>query len=218
MDATITVLTLDNKCEPMDTTSPKRVSGMDAETSRPSQVVLPVQNTVTAVLCSIILQDVSVKLKGKTSVVFPPSEEEMCKAKVCLQWVDQISGDLPWLRGRKRQRSQGNWPTHKAKDDVKYVFMDVKSGEDTKPDEKARTSNKSAPSGYRLAAHQYMVAKKQGLIEGPRTRTQALKFPKTRQATSTDSEATIDYMSDSAPPPRKCRGSAKNSFTGKTSY
>ena len=171
MDATITIPTIDNEGEPTDATSPIRVSAMDAQSSRPSQVVLPVQNTVTAVPCSIILKDVSVKLKGKTSVVFPPSEEEMCKAKVCLQWVDQTSDNLPQLRGRKRQRLQGNQPTHKAKDDVKYVFTDTTSGEDTKPDEKPGTSDKSAPSGYRLAAHQYMVAKKQGLIEGPRTRT-----------------------------------------------
>ena len=93
--------------------------------------------------------------------------------------------------------------------------MDATSGEDTKPDEKSGTSDKSAPSGYRLAAHQYMVAKKQSLIEGPRTRTRALKFPKTRQATSTDSEATIDYMSDSAPLPRKCRHLQKTVSQGK---
>ena len=85
MDATITVPTIDNEGEPMDTTSPTRDSSRDDETSKPSQVVLPVQNIVTAVPCSIILQDVSVKLKGKTSVVFPPSEEEMCKVRVCLQ-------------------------------------------------------------------------------------------------------------------------------------
>ena len=78
-------------------------------------------------------------------------------------------------------------------------------GEDTIPNEKPKTSNKSLPSGYRLAAHQYMVAKKKGLIEEARTRTQALQFPKMVQTTSTDSEATLDYMSDSAPPPRKHR-------------
>ena len=60
-----------------------------------------------------------------------------------------------------------------------------------------------------------MVAKKQGLIEGPRTRTRALKFPKTVQTTSTDSEATIYYMSDSAPPPRKRRQSQKTVSQGK---
>ena len=153
MDETITVPTIDNKGEPMDATSPIRVSSRDDESSKPSQVVLPVQNIATAVPCSIILKDVSVKLKGKTSVVFPPSEEEMCKVKVCLQWIDQPSDNQPRLRGRKRQRLQNNRPTNKAKDDVKYVFTDATSGEDTKPDQKLETSDKSAPSGYRLAAH-----------------------------------------------------------------
>ena len=49
--------------------------------------------------------------------------------------------------------------------------MDATSGEDMKPNAKPKTSDKSAPSGYRLAAHWYMAAKKKGLIEEPRTRT-----------------------------------------------
>ena len=81
-----------------------------------------------------------------------------------------------------------------------------------------KPQTKSAPSGYRLAAHQYMVAKKNGLIEEPRTRTRALKFPKTVQTTSTDSEATLDYISDSAPPPRKCRRRQKTVYTGKLDH
>ena len=85
MDATITVPTIDVEGEPMDATLPPRNSSREAETSKPPDVVLPVQNIATAIPCSIILQDVSVKLNGKTSVLFPPSEEEMCKAKVCLQ-------------------------------------------------------------------------------------------------------------------------------------
>ena len=215
MDATITVPTIDDEGEPTDATSSIRVTDRDAESNTPSQTVLQVQNPVTAVPCSIILKDVSVKLKGKTSVVFPPSEEEICKAKVCLQQIDHVSNDLPQLRGRKRQRSQGYQPTCKAKDSVKYVFKDATSGEDTKPDVRASTSDKSAPSDYRLAANQYMVAKKQGLIEGPRTRTRALKITKTSQATSTDSGATVDYMSDNAPPPRKCRHQQKSVSQGK---
>ena len=85
MDATITVPTIDNEGEPTDTTLSSKVSTSEAEPNRPSQVLLPVHNLATAVPCSIILKDVSVKLKGKTSVVFPPPEEEMCKARVCLQ-------------------------------------------------------------------------------------------------------------------------------------
>ena len=218
MDATITVPTIDNEGEPTDATLPTKVSTIDAEPIRPSQVLLPVHNIATAVPCSIILKDVSVKLKGKTSVVFPPPEEEMCKAKVCLQQIDQASDNQPQLRGRKRPRLQDNQPKRRAKDDVKYVFTDTTLGEDAQPDEKLGTSDKSAPSGYRLAAHRYMVARKQGLIEGPRTRTQAIRFPKTVQMTSTDSEATIDYRSDSAPPPRKHRKHQKPVKQGKTDH
>ena len=60
-----------------------------------------------------------------------------------------------------------------------------------------------------------MVAKKQGLIVGPRIRTRALKLPKTVQTTSTDSEATLDYVSDSAPLPRKRRRHQKTVTQGK---
>ena len=60
-----------------------------------------------------------------------------------------------------------------------------------------------------------MVAKKKGLIEEPRTRTRALQFPKMVQTTSTDSEATLDYMSDCAPPPRKRKWCPKIVTKGK---
>ena len=85
MDTTVTVPTIDLEGEPMEATLPPRNSSSEAETSNPPDVVLPVQNMATAIPCSIVLQDVSVKLQGKTSVLFPPTEEEMCKAKVCLQ-------------------------------------------------------------------------------------------------------------------------------------
>ena len=127
MDATTIIPTINNEGEPTDATTPTRVTSRDDETTKPSQVILPVQNIATAVPCSITLKDVSVKLKGKTSVVFPPTEEEMCKVKVCLQWIDQPSDNQPQLRGRKRQRSQNNRSTRKAKDDVKYVFTDATS-------------------------------------------------------------------------------------------
>ena len=196
LDATITVPTIDDEGEPTDSTSPPRDSSREAETSKSSLVVLPVQNIVTAVPCLIILQDVSVKLKGKTSVLFPPQKRK-CARLECVynELTSQVTTNLDL--------------------EVKYVFMDATSGEDTKPDKKPKTSDKSAPSGYRLAAHRYMVAKKKGLIEEPRTRTQALKFPKTVQTTSTDSEATLDYVSDSAPPPRKRRRRQKTVTQGK---
>ena len=94
MDTTPMVPTLDEEGEPMDTTPQPTVTG-DDEQVKPSQVVNPVQNTATSIPCSIVLKDVSVKLKGKTSVVFPPPEEVMCKAKVCLQQVDRKKVVMP---------------------------------------------------------------------------------------------------------------------------
>ena len=201
MDATPVVPTLNEEGEPMDAT-PQAQAG-DDEPGMSSHVVQPVKNTVTSIPCSIILKDVSVKLKGKTSVVFPPSKEEMCKAKVCLERVDREQDNLPWLRGRKRSQSQGNQPVRKAKSGAKYVFTDAMSGEESVSDPKVLKSDKSSPSGYRLATHRYMVAKKQGLIEGPRTRTRALKITKTKDVSSDDSDATVDYETEETPPVRK---------------
>ena len=137
------------------------------------------QNIATSVPCLIVLKDINVELKGKTSVRIPHTKEEMCKVKVCLKRIDQSDIVLPHLRGRKRKRESDNGgPTHRAKDSVKYVFMDATSSEDVKTECNQDLKDKSAPSGYRLAAHRYMVARKQGLTEGPRTRTCTLKIAK----------------------------------------
>ena len=56
---------------------------------------------------------------------------------------------------------------------------------------------KSAPSGYQLAMHKYMLAKWHGLIQGPTTRTKALKITKTEPVSSIDSKATEDYVEPS---------------------
>ena len=88
MDATITVPTVDDEGEPTDATSSVRVTDRNVESNTPSQTVLQVQNPATVVPCSIILKDVSVKLKGKTSVVLQPSEKEMGKAKTCVSPTD----------------------------------------------------------------------------------------------------------------------------------
>ena len=105
-----------------------------------------------SVPCSIVLKDVSNELKGKKSIKIPYTKEEMCRVKVCLKWIDQDDSGLPRLRGRKRQRIQGNGrPARKAKDSVKYVFTDATSGEDVKTEPHADTSDKSSPSGYRTS-------------------------------------------------------------------
>ena len=55
---------------------------------------------------------------------------------------------------------------------------------------------KSAPSGYRLATHKYMLAKCKGLIQGPAIRTRVVKITKTKiePTSSIDSEATEEYV------------------------
>ena len=95
MDTTPVVPTHNEEGEPMDAT-PQFQAG-DDEPGMSSHVVQPVKNTATSIPCSIVLRHVSAKLKGKTSVVFPPSKEEMCKAKVCLERVDQKQDNLPRL-------------------------------------------------------------------------------------------------------------------------
>ena len=55
MDATVTVPTINLEGEPMDATLPPRNSSKEAETSKPPDVVLPVQNIATAISCSIVL-------------------------------------------------------------------------------------------------------------------------------------------------------------------
>ena len=83
------------------------------------------------------------------------------------------------------------------------MFLDATSGDDSVLDHKVQRTDKRSPSGYRLATHKYMVAKKQGLIEGPRTRTCALKITKKNNSSTEDSDATVDYETEDRPPTRK---------------
>ena len=154
MEATSGISTVDEEGQPMDATTKITANKDDDElSSQPSQTVPPLQNLATSVPCSIVLKDVSDELKGRTSVRVHHTKEEMCKAKVYLKQIDHVDNALPRLRGRKRQREHGNGrPAHKAKDSVKYVFTDATSGEDVKPEPHADPSDKSSPSGYRLAA------------------------------------------------------------------
>ena len=191
MDVTRTVPTTNEEGESMDATSDLQAG--DDESGILSQVIQPSKNTATSIPCSIVLKDVSVKLKGKSYVVFPPSKTNMCKAKVCLKRVDEPKDTLPRLRGRKRKRSVGNRPARSSTSEARYVFSDATSGEETVVNPKGQKTDNRQPSGYRLAAHKYMVAKKCGLIEGPKVRTCALKITTKNKSSSEDSDATIDY-------------------------
>ena len=92
------------------------------------------------------------------------------------------------------------------------MFSDATSGEETVLKQKVHKKDNRQHSGYRLAAHKYMVAKKHGLIEGPKVRTRALKFTKKNKSSSEDSDATIDYEHEEKPPTKKRkRGQTKES-------
>ena len=136
----------------------------------------------------------------------------MCKAKVCLKRVDEPKDTLPRLRGRKRKHSVGNRPVRPSTSEVRYVFSDATSGEETVVSPKGQKMDNRQPSGYRLAAHKYMVAKKHGLIEGPKVRTRALKITTKNKSSSEDSDATIDYETkEKTPKKRRKRGQTKRS-------
>ena len=86
---------------------------------------------------------------------------------------------------------------------INYKIKDATT-EDEDPSqsesEKMKLPAKSAPSGYRLASHKYMLAKHRGLVQGPAVRTRALKIPKTKieSTSSIDSEATEEYFRTSS--------------------
>ena len=81
LDATRSIPTVDKEGQPMDATIETNVNTGDDELALPSQIKPPPQNLATSVPCSIVLKDVSVELKGKTSVRIPHTKEEMCKVR-----------------------------------------------------------------------------------------------------------------------------------------
>ena len=95
---------------------------------------------------------------------------------------------------------------------INYEIKDATT-EDEDPSlsesEKMNLPAKSTPSGYCLASHKYMLAKRKGLIQGLAIRTRALKIPKTKteSTSSIDSEAMEEYVDP--PVARKCKRKTK---------
>ena len=50
---------------------------------------------------------------------------------------------------------------------------------------------KREPSHYRLTGHRYMLARRRGIITGPKVRTHASTAPKVPTNEDTDSDATV---------------------------
>ena len=165
------------------------------------------------VLCSINLSDIAVKLKdGKLILPRPtvPLEPHVIS--------DRMQYDL---RRRIGPATEGRCAKRRVSMNINYELKDATT-EDENPSqnesEKMNLLAKSAPSGYRLASHKYMLAKCRGLIWDPAVRTKALKIPKTKieHTSSMDSEATEEYVVPSAAKKhkRKIKKKAKPSRTG----
>ena len=101
------------------------------------------------------------------------------------------------LRQRSATSTDVKRPIRKASSNVNYGNMDTTTEEEEfslSESERMNLPAKSALSGYHLATHKYMLAKRQGLIQGPTTRTRAMKITKPDPVSSVDSEATEDYV------------------------
>ena len=144
--------------------------------------------------CSINLTDISANLVDGVLVV--PLSQVPLEPKVIVE-TEQYD-----LRKRASQSRDSMRPKRKASSNINYGLMDVTSEEEEliiSDSEQMNIPAKNAPSGYQLATHKYMLAKCQGLIQGPTIRTKALKIINTEPVSSVDSEATEDYVEPSQP-------------------
>ena len=77
---------------------------------------------------------------------------------------------------------------------------------------------KREPSHYRLAAHKYMLARKRGILSGPRVRTRASVVPKKDEPNPTDSDSDATVILDNnnkSPVPAKIKTTGRNKNTNK---
>ena len=164
--------------------------------TEPSTVQIEQRQTIP---CSISLNDISVQLVDGRMVI--PSSHVPLEPNVMLERRDFNLRDRPEgsTVGLKR-------PPRMAKRSINYKIVELTSEEELLSDsDRMNKPAKSAPSGYRLATHRYMIAKRKGLIQGPTTRTKALKIDNNKKDNSADSDATIEYIDEPKPPKRKRR-------------
>ena len=165
-----------------------------------------VSETPITVCCSINLFDISVKLIDGKMIL--PNPKVPMEPHVIL---DQTHYDLrQWIDSA----TEGKRPKRRASMNISYEIKDATTEEEDvslSESEKMNLPAKSTPSGYRLAMHKYMLAKRKGLIQGPVTRTKALKITKTKiePTSSIDSEATEEYVEPTVV--NKCKRKTKKS-------
>ena len=202
-------LPLDTELNFMDATttfpdSNQPVTMNDSSTLAPlSQVPQPSKSPVT-IPCSIPLTDILMDLVDGKMIISTsqvPLEPEVFVEKREFNLRDCTDVITPKTRR----------PQRKAKRDVNYKIADLTSEEDERTlsdSERMNNPTKSAPSGYRLTTNKYMLAKCKGLIQGPTTRTKALKIEKVKENSTADSDITIDYLEEPPAPKRKRHSTA----------
>ena len=200
MDVTITP----SSGEPQDATRnlivalpPDMELNLDTETATPSTV----PNPKVTPCC--------VKLTRCDTPTTTPTIEPHIEVNVL---VNNPSNDL-----RPKTITSGNKATstmrsrHPASQNISYVdlFRDNSSG-DTAGEGMEQTVGavtKREPSHYRLAAHKYMLARKRGILSGPRVGTRASVVPKKDEPNPIESDSDATVILDNN---NKTRGRKKN--------
>ena len=192
-------LPLESDSELMDAT--QNVQGVTQPTDNSTLMseAATVSELLNTIPCSINLTDISVKLVDGKMVL--PSNQVPLEPQVIVgmnpynlrEWIE--TSTIETVR-----------PKRKAASNINYNIVDVTSEEEEtviSDSEQMNLPAKSALSGYRLATHEYMLAKHLGLIQGPITRTKALKIVKTESLSSVDSEAMEEYIETTQPTKRR---------------
>ena len=176
---------------PIDEELTDATANFQTETE-PASTPSLVSETPITVQCSINLTDISGQLvDGK--LILPPSKIPLEPQVIVKQTHYDLRHKLPTDLKR---------PKRKASLNVSYGNIDTTTEEEDfslSDSERMNLPAKSAPSGYHLATHKYMLAKQHGLIQGPKTRTRAMKITKPEPVSSIDSEATEDYVDPTEP-------------------
>ena len=178
---------------PIDDALTEATETVQAE-SEPLSAKDQVSYLPVTVQCSINLIDITGDLVDGKMLLHSPNVP--LEPKVL---VDDTQYDL---RQRNVPTKNVTTPRCRASTNINYGNMDTTTEEDEfslSESERMNVPAKSAPSGYRLATHKYMLAKCSGLIQGPATRTRVMKKPKPEPVSSIDSEATEDYLDTSVP-------------------
>ena len=89
-----------------------------------------------------------------------------------------------------------------ASQNISYVDLFHESrSEDTASESTVQpvgAATKIEPSHHRLAAHKYMLARKRGILSGPRVRTRASVVPKKDEPDPVDSDSDATMILDNA--------------------